>query len=284
MTFSKAERLKIAAMTQDELVSFCRMSPQGDIGKNMRLLLHELGIRLGIPADAVSLTFLRTKKVGKPDETVALFNWGMYSAQRNEAMRQIKGRRWNQTTKCNYFVLSPGEVAGCLTSLSLLYNRMVFVDEKSYDIRAGSAPAEWAEPLAYNLLGSPVDVNLGAAFNHYSQWRINDEPIHMAIHGEIDGDYRSLFGRGLPAKPSVLDAITFQTRHQLLAFRFGVSHGKPRYMTYLTQSGAPGDFMFAGGKELDRTLAQVKSTQQRLGHPIIEHSSFLIEQLKPFET
>lgn len=271
----------LAALTLEDFVAYCRALNLFEMGANKQLLLSELGRHLNLTTDVVGIAIIRHDKKNEPSTPYTVSHWGAYIADRVDQLKAIPTRRWNSTTKCNNFKIASATDANFFAAINGMFSSTLVIAENFWRIEKGTACDAWAEPVLYDLLARPVSINLGDILSSFYELRPSNTPYHVAIHGEWDSDYRNLFGQGLVAEHAVLKDIEIQTRHAQLLFRFSLGNGTA-YVLHHVDGAKPPCLMWADSKELDKILAQIKETQQRLGHPLIEANSILVARLRDF--
>jgi len=269
-------------MTLDELLGLCREMGLPRLGSNSRLILSELARHLDVPTDAVSINIVRRNAPRGAAADYSVWHWGIYSEERIARYREIPGRRWNSSCHCNSFSIVDDNDPAFVGMLKELFNKSVIIGDTAYRIEEGEAAAEWIGKVLYELGDQPYPVNLKNVLDGFFKLRPNDQPYYLTLHGEIDPEFRTLFGRGLQVDTELPDDLELRTRHKLLLFRISVTHGRLRYLLYSAEHNTAIEVLFAESKETARMLSMFKETQQRLAHPLLERDSALAEKLRDY--
>ncbi len=240
------------------------------IGKNQRRMLADVAIQLGVPVDSVAVVLVAGKKQGQQPSTRNIYLWGNYSEERIEFFRAHPLRKWNDIVRAQTFEVDVEEVQDVLHALKGKYARMVVISTTSKEVVIGNAPEVWNDPPLYNLLDKPRLVRLRDVYEEYKSKNPNDLPDRMAIHSEMDADFRSLFNLGVGISIKDVVKAEFPTRHSLLVARFSVVAGRPRYFVYDVSGERDGEVLYPDGKKLKVLLARLKMTQLQLRQPIID--------------
>jgi len=163
--------------------------------------------------------------------------------------------------------ISESEVLARLTGL---FRKILIMMPDRHQVVNGAAGAEQLTPPAYELLPMAREVTLANVLDSFQGLRPDDHAERLALHGEIDDEFRSLFKDNLPVVSPETRAVRFETRHPVLLFRISVSHGKPRYALYDVDRQEVIGVSFAGNPACRRWLAQAKETMEILRHPLVE--------------
>ncbi len=265
------ERVAFGLMSLGELVDATRNLGILGIGADNRLLLTEFGRRLDdTPTDAISLAIVRKADTRGHAQGYTVWHWGTYSPEKAGALREIPGRWWNGASKVNSFPASSDNDPAVFGVFNKLYAKTVVITENGYRIDDGLGANEWKKPTLYNVSTDAHRVNLASVLDGFKKLRPNDEVSYVALHGEYDDKYRTLFDESLPAERDRLARIELQTRHDMLMFRLPCPHGKPRYLAYSAVDNSPIEVVFADSTRLKIYLAAFKEAQQRHGVPLLE--------------
>lgn len=268
------ERVVFGLMPLDELVNATRNLGILGIGANNRLLLTEFSRRLGdTPTDAVSLAIVRNTDTRGHSQGFTVWHWGIYSPEKTDVLREMPGRWWNGASKVNSFPASSDNDPAVFGVFNKLYAKTVVITESGYRIDDGLGANEWKKPTLYQVSDQVHRVNLADVFDGFKKLRPNDEVSYVALHGEYDEKYRTLFDESLRAERDRLAKIELQTRHEMLMFRLPCPHGKPRYLVYSAAENSPLEVVFADSTSLRIYLAAFKEAQQRHGVPLLEGAS-----------
>lgn len=256
-----------AGKTLEELIGYCRDLSLLQMPGEHRKLLSELGLRLDVPADALGLVRLRSEKEGGRKAYV----WAAWNQDRVAALRAVPGHRWNQTCRANtYIVEEPISDSVVLAGLAGLFRKILMVLPDGHQVVDGVAGAEQLTAPAYELLPMAREVTLANVLDSFQGLRPDDHAERLALHGEIDDEFRSLFQDNLPVVSPETRAVRFKTRHPMLLFRISVSHGQPRYALYDVGHEEVREVSFASNRECRRWIAQAKEAMEVLRHPIVE--------------
>jgi hypothetical protein len=254
----------------EKLVDEWKSSKLPSMGTNRRRMLTEMAIRLGIPADSIAVVLVTGKKQGQPAHTKNIYLWGAYSEDRLEFLKAHPLRRWNQTVKANTFAVdNDDQTLDLLDALKSKYSRIVVIRPDSYEVFVGDAPEEWTDMPLYQLLDKPQWVHLRDVCEEYKHRDPNYLPNRMAIHSEVDSDFRSIFNLGVGVNIEDVIEVEFPTRHPLLVARFSVAVGRPRYFVYDVSGQNDSQVLYPLSKKLRVLLARLKMTQLQLRHPVI---------------
>ncbi len=257
--------------TIEKLVDEWKSSKLPSIGTNRRRMLTEMAICLGIPADSIAVVLLTGKKQRQPAHMKNIYLWGAYSEDRLEFLRAHPLRHWNQTVKANTFAVdNDDQTSDLLAALKSKYSRIVVIKPTSYEVLVGDAPEEWTDMPLYQLLDTPHRVQLKDIYEEYRHKDPNYLPNRMAIHSEVDSDFRSLFNLGVGVNIEDVMEVEFQTRHSLLVARFSIAVGRPRYFVYDISSQNGSQVLYPPEKKLRVLLARLKMTQLQLRCPVID--------------
>ncbi len=257
----------LARKTFEEIIDYCRGLPLPQMAGEHRKLLSELGRHLDVPADGLGLARLRPEK----DGSWKAYVWAAWHRERVDALRAVAGHRWNQTCRANtYAMVEPISESEVLAGLTGLFRKILILMPDRHHVVDGDAGAEQLTPPAYELLPMAREVALANVLDSFHGLRPDDHAERLALHGEIDDEFRSLFKDNLPVVSPETRAVRFETRHPALLFRISVSHGKPRYALYDVNQEEVIGVSFADNRECRRWLAQAKETMEILRHPLVE--------------
>jgi hypothetical protein len=273
------DRLAMAAMSLDGLVTYCRSLELIELGRNNRLILSEAARHLDVSTDAVSIALLRGKKYDDHQSPQSVWHWGVFSEDRLAQFKAMPGRKWNGTCKSNDFTIQGQSDPAFFASLGAMFAKTLVITDLSYRVETGTAKTEWIEPVIYKLLPEPVTINLQQVLDKFTRLRPQDIPQRLGLFGDTDAEFRTLFGPGLSIDTPALGGFNLQTRHPSLLFRIFVPDGQPRYMPYSVGTAKPQEILFGDSKSALEKIAVFKKTQQQLAHPIIENRQEVRELL-----